>query len=295
MRAQRRSSAGRRCRQDVEIAEYGQLKLRRYLDRIGYRGDARPTASTLASVLRLHACSVAFENIDVQLGRPLTINVQDAFEKIVDRGRGGWCYEQNGLFGWALAELGFEVMRISGAVRREERGDAALNNHLFLLVREPGVRHPVYLADVGFGGSMIAPIELAESEHSQAPYRIRLQFFEEGYWRLFEESADGTSNYEFVAKRADEAALAARCEQLQTDPQSGFVRNLVVQKRLPDAHVCLRGRVLATTTATARQTVLLESAEELATTVSELCGMDVPGVAELWPRVVARHEEWSEN
>ena len=229
------------------------------------------------------------------MGRSLTIGVDEAFEKIVERGRGGWCYEQNGLFGWALSEVGFEVMRVAGAVRRNERGDAALNNHLCLLVREPDARQTVYLADVGFGGSMIAPIELTGSEHTQPPYRIGLRLVEERHWRLSEESADGESNYEFAAKPADEAALAAKCEQLQNDPQSGFVQTLVVQKRLPDAHVCLRGRVLATTTVTGKQSALLESAEELAAAVSELCGLDIPGVADLWPRVLARHEEWSAN
>ena len=271
------------------------MKLGRYFSRIGYSGDTRPTVSTLASLLRRHACSIPFENIDVQLGRSLTIDVEDAFEKIVERGRGGWCYEQNGLFGWALSEVGFEVMRVSGAVRRDERGDAALNNHLCLLVREPGAGKPVYLADVGFGGSMTAPIELTESEHTQPPYRIVLRFFEERHWLLSEESADGESNYEFVAKPADETALAAKSEQLQNDPQSGFVQTLVVQKRLPDAHVCLRGRVLATMTATGKQSTLLVSAAELAATVSELCGLEVPGIAELWPSVLARHEEWSGN
>lgn len=271
------------------------MKLRGYFDRIGFHGDARPTVATLATLLRLHACSVAFENIDVQLGRSLTIDVEDAFEKIVERGRGGWCYEHNGLFGWALSEMGFDVTRVSGAVRRDERGDAALNNHLCLLVREPGAEQPVYLADAGFGGSMTAPIELTESGHTQPPYRIALQSFKERYWRLSEKSADGESNYEFAVKPADEAALAAKSEELQNDPRSGFVQTLVVQKRLPDAHVCLRGRILATTTATGKQSALLESAEELAATVSELCGQDIPGVAELWPRVQARHEEWSGN
>jgi len=271
------------------------LKLKRYFDRIGFRGDARPTVSTLASLLWRHACSVPFENIDVQLGRSLTIDVEDAFEKIVERGRGGWCYEQNGLFGWVLSEIGFDVMRVAGAVRRDERGDAALNNHLCLLVREPYPEQPVYLADAGFGGSMTAPIELTESRHTQPPYRIALRFYDERYWRLSEESADGESNYEFVVKPADEAALATKSEQLQNDPQSGFVQTLVVQKRLPDAHVCLRGRVLATTTATGKQSTLLESAEELAAAVSELCGLDIPGIAQLWPRVLARHEEWSVN
>lgn len=279
----------------MENAEYDQLKLARYLDRIGYRGEARPTVSTLASVLRLHACSVAFENIDVQLGRSLTIDAEDAFEKIVERGRGGWCYEQNGLFGWALSEMGFEVTRVAGAVRRDERGDAALNNHLCLLVREPDARRPVYLADAGFGGSMIAPIELAECDQTHVPYRIGLRFFEERCWRLSEASSGGESNYEFVVEPAEETALAAKCEQLQSDPQSKFVRNLVVQKRLPDAHVCLRGRVLTTITANGKQQVLLETAEELTATVSKLCGADVSGVADLWPGIVARHEERSRN
>ena len=271
------------------------MKLRRYFDRIGYRGDARPTVSTLASLLRLHVCSVPFENLDVLLGRSLTTDVEEAFEKIVERGRGGWCYEQNGLFGWALSEIGFEVTRVAAAVRRDQRGDATLNSHLCLLVREPDARQTVYLADVGFGGSMIAPIELTESEHSQAPFRIGLRYFDDRYWRLFEESAGGGSNYEFVEKPADESAMAAKCEQLQCDPQSGFVLNLVVQKRLPEAHVCLRGRVLATTTVNGKHSVLLETAEELATTVSELFGLDVPGVADLWPNIVARHEQWSEH
>ena len=269
------------------------MKLRRYFDRIGYRGHARPTVSTLASLLRRHVCAVPFENIDVQLGQWLTTDMEDAFEKIVDRGRGGWCYEQNGLFGWALAEIGFDVTRVAGAVRRDERGDAALNNHLCLLVREPGARSPVYLADVGFGGSMTAPIELAESEQIQPPYRIGLRSFKEQCWRLSEESADGASNYEFETKPADESALAAKCGQLQSDPQSGFVQNLVVQKRFPGAHVCLRGRVLSTTTANGKQSKLLETAEELASTVSDLLGLDVPGIADLWPRVVARHKQRS--
>ena len=271
------------------------MNLRRYFDRIGFRGDTRPTVSTLASLLWRHACSVPFENIDVQLGRSLTIDAESAFEKIVDRGRGGWCYEQNGLFGWVLSEVGFEVTRIAGAVRRDERGDEALNNHLCLLVREPDIRKPVYLADVGFGGSMIAPIELTESEHSQAPYRIGLRFLDGRFWRFSEESAGGGSNYDFFAKPADESSLAAKCERLQGDPQSGFVQNLVVQKRWPEAHVSLRGRVLATINVNGKQSEVLATAEELATTVAELFGLDVPGVADLWPRIVARHEQWSGN
>ena len=162
-------------------------------------------------------------------------------------------------------------------MRRDERGDAALNNHLCLLVREPDTRGPVHLADVGFGGSMTAPIELAESEHTQPPYRIGLRCFEEigtGVCPRSRPTANRTTNLRRdppTNRRWPQSASNCRAT---LNPR--FVQTLVVQKRLPDAHVCLRGRVLTTTTATGKQSVLLESAEELAATVSELLGVDIP-------------------
>ena len=145
------------------------MKLRDYLHRIRFGGSVRPSLRSLAELQRCHVLSVPFENLDVQLGVPVAMAPEAAFEKIVARGRGGWCYEQNGLFGWALSEIGFDVTRVAAAVRRKERGDAALANHLCLLVRVPDDPRSVYLADAGFGGSMIEPISLKESQHEQAP------------------------------------------------------------------------------------------------------------------------------
>jgi N-hydroxyarylamine O-acetyltransferase len=71
----------------------------------------------------------------VQLERRTGIGIDKAFEKIVSRGRGGWCYEMNGLLGWAREEIGFEVIYMSGGVARSTRGDSALGNHLVLLAR----------------------------------------------------------------------------------------------------------------------------------------------------------------
>ena len=46
----------------------------------------------------------------------------------------------NGLLGWALREIGFDVVRVMGGVHRRERGDGALGNHVVLLV---GWRKPI--------------------------------------------------------------------------------------------------------------------------------------------------------
>ena len=135
------------------------MDLSTYFRRIGYRGVARPDLLTLRRLLRAHVLSVPFENLDVQLGRPLGTDPADAYEKIVLRRRGGWCYEQNGLFGWALSAIGYDVTRVAAAVMRVERGAVSEANHLALLVRMPG-SVDTWLADVGFGGSLLEPIRL---------------------------------------------------------------------------------------------------------------------------------------
>src|SRR5262245_17536106 len=108
------------------------MKLAAYLDRIRLQGPVRPDFDTLRRVHLAHQLAVPFENLDVQLKRPLTTAVEASFEKIVARRRGGWCYEMNGLFGWALREIGFDVQRVGAGVMRERRGAEQMGNHLCL-------------------------------------------------------------------------------------------------------------------------------------------------------------------
>src|SRR3954447_13867342 len=110
------------------------MDIQPYLDRVGFTGAPRPDLATLWALHRGHAFAVTYENFDVQLGRPLTTDPAAAFDKIVRRGRGGWCYEQNGLLAAVLDEIGFKVTRLAGGVHREVRGDEAVGNHLVLLV-----------------------------------------------------------------------------------------------------------------------------------------------------------------
>ena len=99
------------------------MQLSRYLERIAYNGPLNVDLETLNGIHQHHLRAVSYENLDVQLGVPLTTNVQAAYHKIVTLGRGGWCYEMNGVMGWALEEIGFDIMRISAGVNRNERGD----------------------------------------------------------------------------------------------------------------------------------------------------------------------------
>src|SRR4051812_21810770 len=114
------------------------MNLEAYFDRIGYAGPRGADLATLTALHRAHLAAVPYENIDVQLGRPVVVDPAAAYARIVGKGRrGGWCYEMNGLFGWALDQLGFNVTRMAGGVVRELIGQNAVGNHLVLRVDFP--------------------------------------------------------------------------------------------------------------------------------------------------------------
>ncbi len=264
--------------------------LQHYLARINYAGSLEPSFATLAALQRAHVCSVPFENLDVQLGRPLSTRVDEAYEKIVVNLRGGWCYEQNGLFGWALSEIGFDVRRIAASVMRETNGAESEASHLCLLVRSPE-SSTKYLADVGFGGSMITPIALESAQHDQPPFKIGLDKLDDGYWRFWENPGDGKFTFDFRDEPARESSLARKCENLQNDPASSFVLNLAAQLRARDQHFVLRGRVFTVARPGTTDSKTLDSPEELVSVLTNEFHLDVHEIAGLWPRITARHEE----
>jgi N-hydroxyarylamine O-acetyltransferase len=263
-------------------------ELSAYLHRIRFEGSLRPDLATLTAIHRAHQHAIPFENLDVLLRRPVVIDPESNFDKIVCRRRGGWCYEMNGVMEWALKEIGFGVMRIGAGVMRVQAGDAQLGNHLCLLVR---LDQP-YLVDVGFGGSLAEPLPLRASEREDRPYRLWLSEPGESYWR-FSEIAHGDGDafsFDFRVAPADEALLARKCRYLQTDPASPFVQNLVVQRRTADTHFSLRGRVLATIHTTHVDKTMLNSADELVATLRDRFDLDTPEAATLWPSICARHK-----
>jgi len=261
-------------------------RLKEYLERIGFRGVPRPDLETLNELQRTHVRTVPFENLDVQLGRPVLMDPDACYDKVVHRRRGGWCFELNGVLSWALREIGFDVMRLSGGVRRDLAGDGQMGNHLCLLVR---LDKP-YLVDVGFGSSLSQPLPLEASTHEQSPYHLTLSKMSDGYWRFSERTSGDPFSYDFRTDAADESRFADHSAWLQTHADSLFVQNLLVQKRTSDQHLALRGRVLITQQGAGSEKRVLGSADELRATLRETFNLDMPKAATLWPAICARHE-----
>ena len=263
------------------------MELSDYLARIDYQGQPAVTLECLNALHRQHLLHVPYENLDVQLGRPLDLEMERIFDKIVRRRRGGWCYEMNGLLGWALGEIGFDVMRMAGGVMRSQGGDSMLGNHLVLAVH---LEQP-YIADVGLGNGLIEPTPLRVGPISQEFRNCSLEQIEDDYWRFHNFPGALPLDFDFRYVAADEALLAESCAQLQSDPDSKFMQNLICMRLHPDGVRFLIGRMLFTFSGPESKQKLLESAEELSRTLSEAFGLEDMPVDELWPRVVARHAE----
>lgn len=263
------------------------MDLNAYLDRIRFEGTPRPDHETLVALHRRHLLNINFENIDVQLQRPVGLAVAPIYEKIVEQGRGGWCYEMNGVLEWALKEIGFEVARINGGVMRSVRGDDILGNHLLLLVQldEP------WIADVGFGDGMFEPIPLRQGEFEQRGFRYRLEQLDDGFWRFHNHQHGGAPSFDFKAQPADELLFQEKCELLQNSPESPFVMSLVCQRFTKTGYEVQLGRVARTVTPDGINNRILNSADELIDRLREDFELDVPEVAGLWPKIVERHEQ----
>lgn len=255
-----------------------------YLERIGLAAPVPATRAGLARVMTAHLGAIPFENLDVFLGRGSAEGIDAIHAKLVGRHRGGWCHEQNGLLGWALAEMGFEVIPVAGRVNQTE-GDPG--GHLALLAMVDG--QPL-LVDVGFGGSQAAPLPLDAVETRHEPFAVSLS--RRGDWWRYSEDAGGSPFfYEFRAEPADPARLAHWRRWQQTDPASPFTAHLVAQRRIGEEHLSLRGRVFTVQGTGAASRHLLADADELVATLRARFDLDVPEVAARWDAIAARHEE----
>jgi N-hydroxyarylamine O-acetyltransferase len=105
-----------------------------YLQRINYDGALAPTAETLCQLQVAHLHAVPFENLSIHLGEPIVLEDEALFRKIVERRRGGFCYELNGLFSALLRALGFDVVRLSAGVAKAEVGFGPEFDHMALMV-----------------------------------------------------------------------------------------------------------------------------------------------------------------
>lgn len=266
------------------------MKPEAYLERIGFQGPVRPDPETLERLVGAHLAAVPFENLDQQMGVPVSTDLAGVYEKVVRRRRGGWCFELNGLFGWLLGEFGFDVSMLGGHVGPKRPETAAGGDHMLLRV----VCGEAFLVDVGFGGGARAPVPLRPVEVSQPPYDLSITDEDGGWWRYCEAGRDtgGTAagEYWFTQDPVARDYFSAANQRLQTDPGSSFRRMLKAQRRYRGRHVILRGLVHKTIDETGTVEKVLVDPAALVACLRKDFDLDVPRIADHWPVLKQSHE-----
>jgi N-hydroxyarylamine O-acetyltransferase len=240
----------------------------------------------LRGLHRAHLRSISYENIDVQLGHKLTLDVDRMYEKIVEQGRGGWCYEMNALFAWALRELDFNVEYLSSGVNANVLGASAMKGHLILRVH---LDRP-HLADVGFGNGFYLPLPLSEGEHTDGIFKYRLERVD-NVWRYHNPPQIG-GTYDFTEQPYELQDFAEKCLWQQTSPESKFVQNLVCHRHTDEGIITLRGAVLQIYTRLGEHEEIAQSQAQFAQMLDEHFSLRPPEMDELWERVAERHRAW---
>jgi N-hydroxyarylamine O-acetyltransferase len=202
------------------------FSLTKYLERIDFTGTPKADIETVATMMRRQLFTVPFENLDVQAGKIVSLVPEEIVEKIVDRKRGGYCYEVNGLFAMALQALGvpyqFAAARPMFYPVRRPR------THVVVVATLGGER---WLCDLGFGSYGIrAPMSLSalDVEVAQDDDTFKLTLGADGFY-LLQAKVDGqwTNQYAFDLSPQEWVDFDPANYLNSTHPDAIFVRMTV--------------------------------------------------------------------
>jgi N-hydroxyarylamine O-acetyltransferase len=252
-----------------------------YCDRIGYTGPRSATLNVLRALHVLHPAAITSENIDVLLKRPIRLELSAIADKILTRGRGGYCYEQNSLLMAALQSLGFSVRSVAGRVQLNMDGLVTARSHIVLLVSLPEGDH---IADVGFGGlTLTAPLRLEPDIEQPTPHGLcRLARVDSEFQVQANLDDRWTAMYQFSLAEEAPADWEMANWFISTSPDSIFTNTLIVARPIGDSRYALRNNRLRVHRAdgTTEQR-LMSSPDELADVLRRDFNLKLPPAGDL--------------
>jgi len=220
--------------------------IKKYLHRIQYTDELNPSLQVLKNLQKSHLIHIPFENLDIIAGKPIELDIEKLYNKIVLNNRGGFCYELNGLFFELLRTIGFEVKMVSARVYNKKKGFDQEFDHMVLIAR---IDNSDYLTDVGFG------------EFAFSPLKIELNAIQNDERSLFK-IEEHDSNYLLVSKQEKEQwipeyifSLKARelneyegmCHYHQTSPESHFTWKRICSLPTEKGRITITGNTLKIT------------------------------------------------
>ena len=219
------------------------MRLSDYLSRIGLDALPPPSLEGLQLLQDHHMRHVPFENLNVLLGRPLDLTPSALFGKIVERKRGGYCFELNTLYAYLLSQAGFAPVPMMARVWLRDPSETPPRTHL---VNRVAIEGEDWISDVGFGGRAArAPLKIEDGyEVDDGDGRIRIQAdaqfgyrisrFQDGVW---------SDQYTVETEAAHKADILSGNHWTENHPTSHFRLGIGVGLFTPEGRTSFYGGV----------------------------------------------------
>lgn len=137
------------------------MQIKEFFKRIGLDEDTKIENSYdfLKMVQQSCIVTIPYENMDLLRKKPLSLEGEALYKKIVKEHRGGYCFELNGLLSYVLKEMGFKVKNYLARFLRGEDGVPMRRHRVVSVILEDGE----YICDIGVASkSPRSPLKLEE-------------------------------------------------------------------------------------------------------------------------------------
>lgn len=268
-----------------------------YLRRLGIPEREPPSAEALWRLHTAHIARVPYDSLDIQLGKPASLDPAGSARRVVRDSRAGYCYHLNGAFSALLTALGYRVTRHKGgASMSDDEPPNVDGGHLALTVS--GLGDDGWMVDAGLGDGLFAPIPLAEGAYQQGPFHftLRRSVVAPGGWQFGHDRQGSFNTLDFGPEEVEMDVFAEQHQHLSHSPDSGFVRVCTVQRRDADAIDILRALTLTRRDAAGVSKTLLENEKDWRAAVADVFGIEPrvyaePEWAKLWDAARTQHEQ----
>lgn len=221
------------------------MNTERYLKRIHISQGVDISVHSLKLIQKQHLLTVPFENLDIHIHKKLTTDANALYHKIVERKRGGICYELNGLLALLLGKIGFSIKMLGGKVLEE---NGSYFDHLLLSVQ---IDNQIYLCDVGFGDNFLEPLLFLPGMVQQdAKGTFRIDTLDNIHFALkkYDETADAfKTEYVFNNTAMEIGDFTERMNYFTHSPQSIFKKNLFCSLERENGRISLKHNALICT------------------------------------------------
>ena len=201
--------------------------------------------------------------------------------RLLHEGRGGYCFELNTVLGWLLQELGFSLTHHQAVV-----GGVGPTNHMVLVVDLDG---EPWIADAGLGEGFLDPLQLVPGPHDFGPFRWTVELEACGTWWVASHDWCSFPGFRMEEDASPVSAFEPHHTRLATDPESPFVKTLVLQRPHADRIVTLRARTLSVVGPDHDDKRVVADEDEFYAVLAGEFGVTRRD-PRLWPLAVAQHD-----